>query len=59
MLRKTKKEILVHVGTKPLVLVDPSLPSFEGHPFFEKKATAVKKLFQKVGLPKALKKKSN
>ncbi|SEW17431.1 hypothetical protein SAMN05428988_2733 [Chitinophaga sp. YR573] len=57
MLRKTKKEILVQVGTKPLVMVDPALPSFEGHPFFEKKANAVKKLLSRVGLPKGINKK--
>jgi|GEM_PF-7057466 len=58
MLRKTKTDILVRVGTKPLITVDPSLPSFEGHPFFEKKANAAKKLFSKVGLPKGISKKS-
>jgi hypothetical protein len=57
MLRKPKKNIVVQVGTKPLVLVDPTLPSFEGHPFFEKKANAVKTLLTKVGLPKGMKKK--
>jgi hypothetical protein len=58
MLRKTKKEVLVQVGTKPLITVDPSLPSFEGHPFFEKKASAAKKLFARVGLPKGIGKKA-
>jgi hypothetical protein len=57
MLRKTKKEILVQVGTKPLVTVAPTLPSFEGHPFFEKKANSAKKLFSRVGLPKGINKK--
>ena len=57
MLRKTKKGNLVQVGTKPFITVDPSLPSFEGHPFFEKKANAVKKLFTRVGLPKGIGKK--
>ena len=57
MLRKTKKEIFVQVGTKPLVTVDPTLSSFEGHPFFEKKANAAKKLFSRVGLPKGINKK--
>jgi len=57
MLRKTKKDILLQVGTKPLITVDPSLPSFENHPFFEKKANAVKKLFTRVGLPKGVRKK--
>lgn len=58
MLRKTKKDILLQVGTKPFITVDPSLPSFEGHPFFEKKANAAKKLFSRVGLPKGVGKKS-
>jgi hypothetical protein len=50
--QKSKKEILAGVGTKPLITVDPSLPSFEGHPFFEKKAAVAKALLKKVGLPK-------
>jgi hypothetical protein len=50
----TKKDILVRVGTKQFITVDPSLPSFEGHPFFEKKANAAKKLFSRVGLPKGI-----
>ena len=57
MLRKTKKDILVQIGTKQFITVDPSLPSFEGHPFFEKKANAAKKLFSRVGLPKGIGKK--
>lgn len=42
------------IGTKPLITVDPSLPSFDGHAFFEKKAAVAKKLLNKVGLPKEL-----
>ncbi|QHS63157.1 hypothetical protein [Chitinophaga agri] len=59
MLRKTKRDIFQEVGTKPFITVDPALPSFEGHPFFEKKAIAAKKLLSRVGLPKKLKRKFN
>lgn len=51
---KPNKDILAKIGTKPLVLVDPTLPSFERHPFFEKKADAVRELIKRVGLPKEL-----
>jgi hypothetical protein len=54
MARKEKKIKTNGIGTKPLIAVDPSLPSFEGHQYFEKKATAAKKLLKKVGLPKEL-----
>ncbi|HVU97869.1 MAG TPA: hypothetical protein VHE34_21745 [Puia sp.] len=54
MARKEKKAISKGIGTKPLVTVDPSLPSFEGNEYFEKKANAAKKLLKKVGLPKEL-----
>lgn len=57
MLRKNKKDSFVQVGTKPFITVDPSLPSFEGHPFFEKKANAAKKLLSRVGLPKGINRK--
>jgi hypothetical protein len=61
MARKSKKEMLlgIGVGTQPLITVDPSLPSFEGHPFFEKKAARAKALLKKTGLPKQLAKKTN
>jgi hypothetical protein len=58
MSRKTKKETFAQIGTKPFITVDPALPSFEGHPFFEKKANAMKKLLGRVGLPKGINKKS-
>jgi len=58
MSNKPKKKGFIKVGTKPLVTVDPTLPSFEGHPFFEKKAQAVKRLLKKVGLPLHLNPKS-
>jgi hypothetical protein len=58
MTRKAKKEISKGIGTKPLITVDPSLPSFDGHPYFEKKVEAAKKLLTKVGLPKELTQKS-
>jgi hypothetical protein len=59
MSRKSKKEVLVGVGIQPLITVDPSLPSFEGHPFFEKKAAKAKALLKKTGLPKQLTKKAH
>jgi len=58
MSNKLKKEGSVKFGTKPLITVDPTLPSFEGHPFFEKKAQSVRALLKKVGLPKNLPQKS-
>ncbi|HEY4831298.1 MAG TPA: hypothetical protein VIH61_01885 [Waddliaceae bacterium] len=54
MTKKSKKEIHIGVGTQPLIAVDPLLPSFEGHPFFEKKAARAKALLKKTGLPKQL-----
>jgi hypothetical protein len=59
MARKAKKQTSKGIGTKPLITVDPSLPSFDGHPYFEKKAEAAKKLLTKVGLPKELTQKAN
>jgi hypothetical protein len=59
MPRKLKKETSKGIGTKHVVTVDPSLPSFDGHPYFEKKAEAAKKLLAKVGLPKELTHKAN
>ena len=52
------KEALAGISTQPLITVDPSLPSFEGHPFFEKKAAKAKILLKKTGLPKQLSKKA-
>jgi hypothetical protein len=57
MARKSKKDARVEVGTQPLITVDPLLPSFEGHPFFEKKAARAKALLKKTGLPNQLTKK--
>jgi hypothetical protein len=57
MARKSKKEKLILSGTKSLITVDPSMPSFEDHPYFKKKAAAAKALLEKVGLPKQLSKK--
>ena len=59
MSRKIRKDTFVPICTKPFITVDPSLPSFEEHPFFEKKANAAKKLFSRVGLPKGIKRKSH
>ena len=59
MAGKAKKATSKGIGTKPLITVDPSLPSFDGHPYFEKKAAAAKKLLAKVGLPKELTQKVN
>ena len=58
MSKKSKKEALAGISTQPLITVDPSLPSFEGHPFFEKKAAKAKILLKKTGLPKQLSKKA-
>ena len=49
-----KKERSDPSGTKHLITVDPSLFSFEDHPYFKKKAAAAKALLEKVGLPKKL-----
>ncbi|MEI8075239.1 MAG: hypothetical protein WCH78_10860 [Bacteroidota bacterium] len=54
MASKEKKYSVSIIGTKPLINVDPSLPEFENHPFFEKKAQKVKALIKSVGLPKLL-----
>jgi hypothetical protein len=59
MARRAKKETSKGIGTKHLITVDPALPSFDGHPYFEKKAEAARKLLTKVGLPKELTKKVN
>lgn len=59
MAGKVKKETSKAAGNKPLIIVDPSLPSFDGNQFFEKKAAAAKKLLKKVGLPKELARKAN
>ena len=54
MSKKSKKEGYVKVGVKPLITVDPTLPSFEGNSYFDKKAKAAKELLKKVGLPQHL-----
>jgi len=58
MAKAQKKQSTSGVGTQPLITVDPSLPSFQNHPFFEKKATAAGEVLKRVGLPKQLTKKS-
>jgi hypothetical protein len=58
MARGQKKHGVSGVGTKPLITVDPSLPSFDNHPYFEKKAAAAKEVLKRSGLPKELTKKS-
>ncbi|TWV99272.1 hypothetical protein [Chitinophaga pinensis] len=58
MANKSRKADFNHIGIKPLITVDPTLPSFEGHPFFEKKANIAKKLLNRVGLPKSISPKS-
>jgi hypothetical protein len=51
MLKKQKQ----HIRTiQPIISVDPTLPSFEDHPFFVKKAAKAKARLDKVGLPKEL-----
>jgi hypothetical protein len=59
MAGKVKKGTSKGIGIKPLITVDPTLPSFDGHPYFEKKAATAKKLLGKVGLPKELTQKAN
>jgi hypothetical protein len=59
MPKKPKKEVLIGVSIQPLISVDPLLPSFEGHPFFEKKAAKAKTLLKKTGLPQQLSKKAH
>jgi hypothetical protein len=60
MNRKPKKAVNVGISTQPLINVDPNLSSFDGHPFFEKKAAKAKATLKRVGLPKELsRKKSN
>lgn len=51
MSNRSKIDKAVRVGNKSFITVDPTLPSFEGHPFFEEKVKAAKKLLQRVGLP--------
>ena len=58
MAGNAKKSNKIHVGSQPLITVDPAIPSFEGHPFFAKKAASAKALLKKVGLPKQLTAKS-
>jgi hypothetical protein len=55
MARKPKK---AGIGTQPLINVDPTLSSFDGHPYFEKKTAKAKDLLKKVGLPKQFSEKS-
>jgi hypothetical protein len=59
MAKKPNKKPVTGVGTKPLITVDPSLPSFDGHPYFEKKAAVARETLKKVGLPKQLTKNAN
>jgi hypothetical protein len=58
MAKAQKKHTSAGVGTQPLITVDPALPSFDHHPFFEKKASAAKEDLKRIGLPKQLTKKS-
>lgn len=55
MAKKAKHSV---IPAEPLINVDPTLPSFEGHPYFEKKAAKAKARLGKVGLPKQLSKRS-
>lgn len=56
MAGKRKKTALAAVDNQSLIIIDPSLPSFEGHPFFEDKAAKAKAILKKAGLPKVSKK---
>jgi hypothetical protein len=59
MVKKSKKVSTTLPGSRTLITVDPSLPSFEGHPFFEEKAARAKALLKKSGLPKQFSKKAH
>jgi hypothetical protein len=59
MAGKSKKESQPKASTQQLITVDPLLPAFEGHPFFENKAARAKALLKKTGLPKQLSKKAH
>lgn len=52
MAKKQKKQKRNTTDDRALIMVDPALSSFNGHPFFEKKAAGSKALLDKVGLPK-------
>ena len=54
MAKKQKKQKQHTSDDRPLITVDPALSSFDGHPFFEKKAADSKALLEKVGLPKQI-----
>lgn len=56
MAGKRKKTTIATAGNQPQIMIDPSLPSFEGHPFFEEKAAKAKAILKKAGLPKLSKK---
>ncbi|HEY4288066.1 MAG TPA: hypothetical protein VGN00_13265 [Puia sp.] len=58
MATRSKKQSHSNASTQQLITVDPLLPTFEGHPFFENKAAKAKALLQKTGLPKQLSKKA-
>ena len=59
MAGKSKKQSKPKTGSQELITVDPLLPAFEGHPFFENKAARAKALLKKTGLPKELSKKAH
>ncbi|HEV2481929.1 MAG TPA: hypothetical protein VGS79_19820, partial [Puia sp.] len=52
MAKRQKKQKRNSADDRSLIMVDPALSSFDGHPFFEKKAAGSKALLDKVGLPK-------
>jgi len=52
MAKKQKKQKRDTADDRSLITVDPALSSFDGHPFFEKKAADSKALLEKVGIPK-------
>lgn len=51
MAKKQKKQKRNTPDDRSLIIVDPALSSFNGHPFFDKKAAGSKALLDKVGLP--------
>lgn len=52
---KVKKHGLSSSSSKSTIAVDPSLPSYEQHPFFQEKLKQAKTFIKEFGLPKSTK----
>ena len=59
MSAKSKKNKSNQQNLKPFIMVDPSLGSFEGNAFFQKKLEKAKEVIKKVGIPKQFAKKKS